>query len=163
VKPGGTPSSPTKGSNSHPTDQMHQKIRQALLSPAAAKAVMTTILAQFPNGGDQLSDAIASAVEQDPGLSQAVVEAALTANSTQQQALGTGLANAAVFFANSGTSTAIQAQEAIQAAMANAPGLTQTAFTNSGGTNALITSLTGTNSNLTTNNCVSPSRPGNGC
>src|SRR5436309_1714460 len=67
---------------------------------ASAQAKIAAILAQFPNGGPGLSDAIATAVEEDPSLAAAAVAAALTATPAQQQAMGFGLAAAAAFFAN---------------------------------------------------------------
>jgi hypothetical protein len=163
ARPGGTPSTPTKGSGSHADDRMHRALHQALLSPGAVKAFIATIIAEFPDGGPALSDAIASAVEEDPALASAVAGAALTANPVQQQALGGGLASAATFFANSTLPDAIEAQREIQAAMAGASGPTQIAFSSAGGTTALLTTLANTGTNLTTNSCVSPSRPGGHC
>jgi hypothetical protein len=103
-------------------------------------------------------------VEADPSLASVVVAAALTANPAQQTAIGTGLANAAVFFANSSSPNAKAAQQQLQAAIASAPTSTVTAFNIGGGAIALLSLLgTSTSTQLTTNNCVSPSRPGNGC
>jgi hypothetical protein len=122
------------------------------------------ILDAFPNGGQGLSDAIAKAVEADPCLASAIVAAALDANAAQQSAIGTGLADAAIFFANSDSPDAKEAQEILQAAIASAPGGTISAFNVGGGPTALST-LPGSTAGpaLTTSGCVSPSRPGNGC
>jgi len=163
ARPGGTPSNPATGSPSREADRMRRALRQALLSPGAAEMVILAILAEFPDGGQALSDAIASAVEEDPALASAVVEVALTANPEQQQALGAGLAGAASFFADKTSPDANQAQQEIQAAMTGAPGLTQTAFTNAGGATALLTTLTSSGANITTSTCVSPSRRSGGC
>jgi hypothetical protein len=161
--PGGTPSTPAKGSGSRAIDKMHRALHQALLSPDAAKALLLAILDEFPDGGQALIDAIAYSVEQDPQLAAMVVEVALTANPVQQQALGGGLASAATFFANSSSPDATEAQKEIQAAMAGAPGLTQTAFANAGGPTGLVTTILDLGSNISTSNCVSPSRSGNRC
>lgn len=127
-------------------------------------AKVQKILAQFPDGGQGLADVIAKAVEADPCLAGAFVAAALNANSAQQTAIGTGLADAAIFFANSDSPDAKAAQEELQAAIASAPTGTATAF-NLGGGPAALTALLGTGAGLqlTTSGCVSPSRPGNGC
>jgi len=129
---------------------------------AAAQAKIAAILAQYPDGGPGLSDAIAAAVEADPSLAQAGVAAAASATRAQQQAIGAGLAAAAIFFANAGASGAAGLQQ-IQAAMASAPSATLAAFNAGGGATALLTTLAGGGTGLTTNNCVSPSRPGAGC
>jgi hypothetical protein len=120
---------------------------------AAERAQVAAILAQFPNGGSELADAIAKALEADPTLANAVVEAALTATPAQQQAIGGGLALAVAFFAKSDTEKARKAQHEIQAAMAGAPAGTLGAF--------VLSLLFSTN--ITTSSCVSPSRPGAGC
>ena len=129
---------------------------------AQAQATIAAILAQFPNGGPGLADAIAQAVEADPSLAQAAVAAAQTANPAQQAAIGSGLAQAAIFFANAGTSEAAAAGQQIQTALASAPAGTLTAF-NAGGGAAALAALVSGSQTLTTNNCVSPNRPGNGC
>jgi len=128
------------------------------------QATIAAILAQYPDGGQGLADAIAAAVEADPSLAQAAVTAALTANPAQQQAIGTGLAEAATFFANSSSPGARTAQQQLQAAMASAPASTLTAFNAGGGAAALLSLLGGGGgTGLTTSNCVSPNRPGAGC
>lgn len=127
-------------------------------SDTAARAKIAAILAQFPDGEQGLADAIAQAVEADPSLASLVVQAALTAKPAQQSAIGAGLAEAAAFFADSDTASARAAQEQIAAAMATAPVATLTAY--GGGAASL---MWGSGATLTTNNCVSRSRPGNGC
>lgn len=130
------------------------------------QAKIAAIIAQYPDGGQPLADAIAAAVEANPSLAGAVTQAALTANSAVQTALGGGLAEAAVFFANSNSPNAQAAQQQIQAAIASVPASsnTVTAFNTGGGAAALL-SLLGSSSGttLTTSKCVSASRPGNGC
>jgi len=122
---------------------------------AGQQAKVATMLAEHPNGGRELAHEIALAVEADPGLADALVAAALNANQAQQQAIGAGLAEALLFFANSDTPAAKAAQQEIQAAMAGAPAGTLTAF------NTAL--FNGNGLTLTTSNCVSPSRPANGC
>ena len=135
---------------------------------AQQQAQVAAILAQFPNGGTGLSDAIAAAVEADPSLAQAVVTAAANATPAQQQAIGFGLAAAAAFFAAQAGGTgpaadaARTAEQLIIAAMAAAPPLTQVAFGEGGGFQSLALGL-GSGTTLTTNACVSPSNPGGRC
>jgi hypothetical protein len=132
----------------------------------SGKARIERIIKEHPEAGQALAHAIARAVEADPSLANAVVQIALTATTEVQTALGEGLAEAAVYFANSNLPDAVAAQQEIQAAMASAPGSTVTAFNSSGGAAALL-SLLGTSSGagttLTTSNCVSLNRPGHGC
>ena len=134
----------------------------AAVTPAQQQAV-AAILVQFPDGGQGLADAIAQAVETDPSLADAVVAVALTATPAQQQAIGGGLGAAAAFFANSDTAAARAAQQQLQAAMVNAPTVTLTRFNFAGGATALLALLTSFDLTLTTNRCVSASRPGNRC
>jgi hypothetical protein len=131
---------------------------------ASPQDQIAAIIAQFPDGGQPLADAIAAAVEANPSLASAVTQAAIAATSPAvQTALGGGLAEAAVFFANSSSPDAKAAQEQIQAAIAAAPAATLSAFNAGGGAAALLASLGSGGTTLTTSNCVSPSRPGNGC
>jgi len=146
---------------------------------AAAQAKVAAILAQFPDGGPGLSDAIAAAVEANPSLAPAVVAAAVTATPAQQQAIGAGMAIAAAFFANAATGLCQQnlpngppcpdvdaarvAEQQILAAMGSAPTLAQTAFAAGGGFTTLTTLLGGGTTNLSTNSCISPSGPGGTC
>jgi hypothetical protein len=130
---------------------------------SAQQQAVAAILGQFPDGGQGLADAIAKAIETDPSLADAVVAAALTATPAQQHAIGSGLAAAATFFADSDTAAARAAQQQLQAAMANAPRVTLTTFNLTGGTTGLLAILTGSGVELTTHNCVSPSQPGNRC
>jgi hypothetical protein len=142
---------------------LHTKQQNASNS-ATPQQKVAAILAQFPNGGRELSDAIAKAVEADPSLAGAFVAAALTANPAQQKAIGGGLAEAVVYFANNGSDPAKAAQQEIQAAMASAPGATLFAFISGGGATTALAALLGTGGPvLTTNTCISPSRPGQGC
>ena len=135
---------------------------------AQAQATIAALLAQYPDGGTGLSNAIAAAVEADPSLAVAAVAAAATATPAQQQAIGFGLAAAATFFANAASGSgpdadfARAAERTILGAMASAPAATQTAFAEGGGFTALTTTLGG-GANLTTNTCVSPSQPGGTC
>jgi len=155
VHPGGTPSTPTKGAPSRSIDAMHHSLKQALASPGTAQAFVKAIEGQF-SGGAQLTNAIGRAVEEDPDLAQAVVDAAQNATPAVQQALGSGLADAALYFANDTSSAdAAGAQAEIQAAIASSTGLTQTAAINGGGATALTTTLTTTNPTLTTQQCSS--------
>src|SRR6185312_3650750 len=90
---------------------------------AAGLAQVQAILAQYPNGGDALTAAIAAAVEANPNLADDVVAASQNATPRQQAAMGTGLANAANYFANLNTSDGNAAHDEIVAAAANGPAL----------------------------------------
>ena len=130
---------------------------------AFQRQAIANLLAQYPDGGQALADAIAQAVEADPSLARVTAAAALSAPPAQQQAIGMGLAEAALFFANGNSVRAQEAQQQIQAAIALAPTGALTAFNTSGGTTALLTSLGAGGLSLTTSTCVSPSRPGSRC
>src|SRR5205809_231504 len=116
---------------------------------AAAQAKVSATLAQFPDGGQGLVDAVAAAVEADPTLAFAFVAAAATATPAQQQAIGAGLAVAAIFFANLAAGNgpdadaARNAERLILAALAAAPVTTLTAFSGAGGFTILATTLGG--------------------
>lgn len=134
---------------------------------AAGLAQVQAIVAQYPNGGDALAAAIAAAVEANSALADDVVAAAQNATPDQQSAIGTGLANAANYFANLNTPAGNAAHDAIVASAANGPALLvasldaaiePTAGGGPGGTFAGLT--TNFNNNTTQNSCVSPSRPG---
>ncbi|HEX3884317.1 MAG TPA: hypothetical protein VHW66_16795 [Stellaceae bacterium] len=128
-----------------------------------AQSQIAAIIAQYPDGGQALSDAVAAAVEANPSLAAAVTQLALTATATVQTALGGGLAEAAVFFASSSSPNAQAAQQQIQAAIASAPASIVTAFNSGGGAAALLSTIGTSSTQLTTSNCVSPSRRGSGC
>ena len=138
------------------------------VSPSA-QAKIAAILAQFPDGGSGLADAIATAVEEDPSLAAAAVAAAANATPAQQQAMGYGLAAAAAFFASQAAAggadadAARDAEQQILTAMALAPPMTQVAFAEGGGFMSVASSLAGSITTLTTNACVSPSAPGGRC
>jgi hypothetical protein len=83
---------------------------------------ITALLAQFPAGGPGLRAAIAQAVEVNPSLAADAVFAAQSANSSQKEAIGSGLADAASFFGKTG---AAFAQQQIQAALTYADAGTQ--------------------------------------
>ena len=158
------------------------------IAAGGAPVKVAAILAQFPDGGPGLSDAIAAAVEMDPSLAPAVVAAALTATPAQQQAIGAGLAIAATFFANAAAGLcpdpqqqqlllhlanpppacpppdiARKAEQLIQAAMASAPTLVLTAFAGGGGFLTLSTGFGVGATSFSTNSCISPSGPGGTC
>ena len=129
----------------------------------AREAQIAALLAEFPQGGSGLRAAIARAVEEDPSLAKAVVASTGKANPAQQLAIGEGLADADLFFARLNTPEAIQAQELIETAMASAPSGVLAGFAFAGG-NAVPEPIPGIgNAGLTTNGCVSPSRPGLRC
>lgn len=149
-----------------PSAYAQQAPTQAQLNQAQA------ILAQYPNGGTALQDAIAAAVEQDPALASAFASAAANATPAIQASIGTGLAQAANFFANQGTSSGTSNAETVLNAINNsgnttliasaAASISPTAGGLVGTNTALALAL---NLNATTNtggqtSCVSPSRPG---
>jgi hypothetical protein len=99
------------------------------ISPAVCAALtlnrLAALVAQYPNGGATLANAIATAVEADPTLARDA--AALTNKVTQDQklAIAAGLAQAAAFFKRNNNATGL---EKIQAALPCADGLTRSAF-----------------------------------
>jgi hypothetical protein len=129
----------------------------------AQQQTIDALLQQYPDGGQALADAIAQTIEADPSFAAVAVAAALNANAAEQTAIGTGLAEAAVFFANSNTPGAVAAQQLLQSAIGSAPTNTTTAFTLGGGTAALLALLGGSSGLLTTDRCISPNLPGSGC
>ena len=62
----------------------------------AVSAQLTGLLSQFPAGGDGLRAAVAQLVEADPSLVDEVVFAGCNASPSQKEAIGRGLAGAAV-------------------------------------------------------------------
>jgi hypothetical protein len=129
---------------------------------------ITALLAQFPAGGPGLRAAIAQAVEANPSLAADAVFAAQSGNASQKEAIGSGLADAASFFAKSGSASALQAQAQIQAALTYADAGTQAGVSLSNQQAQASTSsyqgIPGFNSTgATTSGCVnqtvSPSRP----
>jgi hypothetical protein len=83
------------------------------------------IVAQYPNGGAPLANAIATAVEGDPTLARDA--AAISSKVTQDQklALAAGLAQAAAFLKRKNNATGLSQ---IQQALLCADGLTRSAF-----------------------------------
>jgi hypothetical protein len=121
---------------------------------------ITALLAQFPAGGPGLRAAVALAIEGNPSLAADAVFAAQSSNASQKEAIGSGLADAANFFAKSGSTSAQQAQAEIQAALTHADAGTQ-AGANAAGIQAArgSTSTQGipgfTNTTTTIGGCVS--------
>ena len=135
---------------------------------AVGLAQVQAILAANPNGGEALAAAIIAAVEANPNLADDVVAASQNATPDQQAAIGTGLANAANYFANLNTPAGNAAHDEIVAAAANGPALLVASLdaaiapTAGGGRNGtpfgqLVSQFVHT---LHQNSCVSPSRPG---
>lgn len=148
-----------------------QEIQAAL----SASTNLGATLAQYA-GDPNLSAAVAAVVEGNPALAAAYVAAADSvtgANATAvQQAVGTGLANAASAFAAQGgasgdanTQTVIAAIDSSNNAnliASAAASISPTAGGLAGGTNTALGFALANNS-ITVNNttsCVSPSRPG---
>jgi hypothetical protein len=96
--------------------------------PSPAAISISALLAQFPGGGPGLRAAIASAVEADASLADAVVAAALKANSEQKRAIGAGLADAADYFKNIGLDWARYPEATIRKAMLGADEETRIGF-----------------------------------
>jgi hypothetical protein len=121
---------------------------------------ITALLAQFPAGGPGLRAGIALAIESDPSLAADAVFAAQSANQSQKEAVGSGLADAASFFAKLGSASALQAQAQIQAALTYADAGTQAGVNASNAQTAQgNTSFQGipgfTNTTTTIGGCVS--------
>lgn len=127
-------------------------------------AQIQAIVASYPNGGSDLQQAIAAAVEANPSWAAAVALVAQSATVTQQQAMGLGLSEAASTLQQTGTADGIAAAQLIQQAVASGPPALQAAFSIAGGTTGppIAGGSTGT-SNLVTSNCVSPSAPDARC
>lgn len=126
---------------------------------------ITALLAQFPNGGPGLRAAIAQAVEINPSLAADAVFAAQSANPSQKEAVGSGLADAATFFGRTG---ATSSQQQVQAALTFADAGIQAgvSVSNSQTQASSYQGIPGfNNSGVTTGGCsgptVSPSRPSN--
>jgi hypothetical protein len=133
---------------------------------AAGLAQIQGMLAQYPNGGDALAAAIAAAIEANANLADDVVAASQNATPDQQTAMGTGLANAANYFANLNTPAGNVAHDEIVAAAANGSALliasldAAIAPTAGGGPGGTFVGLTQNLNTQTQHSCVSPSRPG---
>jgi hypothetical protein len=134
------------------------------ISPA-----VTAIVAQYPDGGPALVEAIATLATAAPSLSDDLVQVALTSgNDDVKQAIGTGLARAAAVLSRSGNSGGASA---ILAALRFADSVTTAAFSfarsesvarqgSSGDKPPPQTSVgTGTTQLTVEGTCVSPARP----
>lgn len=91
------------------------------------------LLAQYPNGGEGLANAIEQAMlaSDDPvALAQALVALSAAANMQQQAAIGAGLGRAQAQFAAQGN---MVVANGIGSAVAGAPDSVQTAFSAGGG------------------------------
>src|SRR5262249_32641286 len=122
--------------------------------------------AAFPDGGADLSAAVAAVVEADPSLATALITAAASVSPAQEQAIGAGLAVAASFFGRASTPAARPAATALQLAALNADPQPRASFFPVLAAGSATQTLPGTGSTgLTTNGCkvVSPSAPGQGC
>ncbi|HVA12852.1 MAG TPA: hypothetical protein VNF99_06365 [Stellaceae bacterium] len=143
----------------------------AIVSPASAQPIsgqaqIQALLAQYPNGGAGLTAAITAAVEANPALAADVAAVALNANPAQQEAMGTGLADAANFFGSQGTVAGNAARDEILTAAANGPPDMVAAVdaaiepTAGGGPNGAFGGLVSNFQPSSQHSCVSPSRPG---
>jgi hypothetical protein len=132
-------------------------------SPTPAQiATIRAIMSQYPDGGPQLQQAIAAALEADPTLA-AAVQVAQTANVAQQQGIGLGLAEAAAVLGSNGTAAGLAAAQQITQIAETGPAALSAVFTTATATMGSVgPGITGT-SGLTTSNCISPSAPGNHC
>jgi len=92
--------------------QSVQERAAAIVSPK-----ISAILREFPTGGPELRAAIASAIEDDPSLTNDAIFVANTANTSQSQAIRSGLADAADFFATISSNAALDAERRIRAAL----------------------------------------------
>jgi hypothetical protein len=160
VLPAGVPSSPITGPNPRP-NQLQLLLRQATRSAIGATELVRSLLRLHPEGGFALIDLVAVTVERDPSLAAVFVSVGQTASPIQQLAIGAALGQATAYFGRNNDPTSAQM---IVTAMASAPTLMQTAFANNGGTNRTVQPTTNTGAPpFTTNNCISPSQPGNRC
>jgi hypothetical protein len=159
VRVNSVPSFPRTGVNPIPFLSL-PLIQRAALSPGVA----TALLNLHPEGGVRLTDLVAGAIEENPGLAQLIVNAAQGATTMQQLALGTALSQARAFFASNGNTGG---EQQVDTAMASAPPAMQTTFAN-GGTPfnnnvSQVTSIVSGMTNVGTPPCVSPSLPGGRC
>jgi hypothetical protein len=99
------------------TAALAQSLNASHQAAALANPEVAAMLASFPAGGPGLRAAIARAVEDDAALINDVIIAANEANSYQWQAIRLGLVDAANFFATIGSSSALDAERRIQAAL----------------------------------------------
>lgn len=74
------------------------------------------LLAQYPEGGPGLRNAVARALRADPDLAQDVAAASHEANLRQRRAIGAGLADALDYFRRQNSATASEAQKKIERA-----------------------------------------------
>lgn len=133
----------------------------------AMRDQVSALLAQYPDGGAPLAAAITAAVEANPALAYAIASAAFSATPAQQTAMGTGLADAANYFANLNTGNGTNDANEIVAAIATGPAvmiaaadaeISPTAGGGGGGTAGGL--ATNNTSGSGQSSCVSPSRPG---
>ena len=92
-------------------------------------ARVSSLLAQFPNGGPGLRAAIALLLEFEPGLADDVVFAANSGTPGQKQAIGLGIADAAHYFATCVSALCQIAEATLRQALIFADEDTRTAFT----------------------------------
>jgi hypothetical protein len=124
---------------------------------------VTNLLTQFPDGGPSLRAAVARMVEADASLAADAALAARTATAAQKQAIGSGLWDAASFFAKCGTPCR-GAEMRVRATMDCSDAGTRVGFVSASDA-TLLQSIPGfDNAGAQTSNCpgtvVSPSRPG---
>jgi hypothetical protein len=138
---------------------------------AAGEAQIQAIVAQYPDGGPGLVAAITAAVETNPALAADVSFVAFNATPAQQEAMGTGLANAANYFADQHTPAGDLAYNEIMTAAANGPptliaavdaAVEPTAGNGRNG-NVPFGQLVSDSVHDQQQRCVSPSKPGPSC
>jgi hypothetical protein len=128
---------------------IHAEQCSATVSPQ-----VTNLLSQFPEGGPILCSAIAQLVEASPYLVDEVVFAARVASPGQKQAIGEGLADAALFFAKCGSCGNEEAR--VRIAMICADSSTRAAFVVASMPTLPLGFFSFTNAGAATSGCVGP-------
>lgn len=132
-------------------------------------AQVAALLAEFPKGGPGLRAAVARAIEADPSLAADFVAVGGSVPPAAAEAIGTGLADAAQFFAKLGTGWARFALGTIEDAVASGSSYLSAGFTLAGGSAVMggpfstggIPGLA--SAAVGTSRCISPSREHGRC
>jgi hypothetical protein len=112
-------------------------------------------------GGPELRAAVASAIEANPGLIDAIIVAARGATLDQKKAIGAGISDAVSYYAKLATDNARLIEARLQSAMIGADADTRFAFLQaSTPTLSQVVPGFGVPGGITTNDCrISPSSP----
>lgn len=100
-----------------PNAQPPQAFERQRLCLARARPQVLALMAQYPEGGAGLRNAVARAVQVDPEVAQDWAAASREANPSQRRAIGAGLADALDYFRRANSSAARDAQRKIERAL----------------------------------------------